>query len=67
MLRVRFPDNQHRSQPVRRYSFIYYRAERRRTCSTCEVRVDDLVGVRIQVDEHLQDELTGGLSISLWT
>lgn len=32
-----------------------------------EVRVDDLVAVRVQVDKHLQDELPGRLSIPLWT
>ncbi len=37
------------------------------TCSTCEMRVDDLVRVWIQIHEHLEDEFSSRLSIFLWT
>lgn len=32
-----------------------------------EVRVDDLVTVRVQLHKHLQDELASCLGVSLWT
>mgnify|MGYP001791422437 CR=1 FL=1 len=37
------------------------------TCSTSEVRVDDLVGVRVELYKHLEYELPGRLSITCRT
>lgn len=37
------------------------------TCGACEVGVDDLVWIWVQIHKHLEDELSGCLSIFLWT